>query len=529
MPLALKLALPLTSTLATALTTCAGVTSLRSCSRHDKPGQEWLNRRYAGQGLGVSSLSWAMSRYMTDAGSSVHDRNSAREPMSLLDRRTLVRNLAAIGVAATLPPVARAQPGRLLTKPIPSSGEALPLVGLGSWITFNVGDDPVARDVCAEVMRAFFVAGGRMIDSSPMYGSSQRVIGYGLARLDHPAGLFSADKVWVSSGARGPAQIEASRHAWGVQRFDLLQVHNLLSWEQHLRTLLTMKAVGQLRYVGITTSEGRRHGEFERIMRVQPLDFVQVTYNIFDREVEARILALARDRGMAVIVNRAFQQGDLIRKLERHPLPGWAGRDRLRHMGAVRLEVHYLAPGGDLCHPGDHAGRSRAGEPRCRRRADAGRGDAGAHDRACREALMSEWWSYSLSDLLMFSPRTYYRLFKLYNDVVWPWHVAGIALGLVVLALWLGGVSWRGRAVAAALACCWLWVAWAYLYSRYDTINWAARYFAVGFAIEAALLVWSGLVRDRLRLRRGWDLATVAGLGLFGLALVVWPGRDTRC
>jgi diketogulonate reductase-like aldo/keto reductase len=224
-----------------------------------------------------------------------------------------------------LPRAASAQPGGVLNKPIPSSGEALPLVGLGSWITFNVGDDPVARDACAQVMRAFFAAGGRMIDSSPMYGSSQNVIGYGLAKLDRPAGLFAADKVWISSAARGPAQIEASRQAWGVPRFDLLQVHNLLSWEAHLRTLLAMKAAGQLRYVGITTSEGRRHGEFEQIIRTQPLDVVQVTYNILDREAEDRILPLARDRGIAVIVNRPFQQGDLVRKLARHPLPGWAG------------------------------------------------------------------------------------------------------------------------------------------------------------------------------------------------------------
>ncbi|TMK17443.1 MAG: aldo/keto reductase, partial [Alphaproteobacteria bacterium] len=139
-----------------------------------------------------------------------------------------------------------------------------------------------------------------------------------------PPSLFSADKVWISSGVRGPDQIEASRRFWGVPRFDLLQVHNLLSWEEHLRTLLAMKAAGRLRYVGITTSEGRRHGEVERIMRAQPLDFVQVTYNILDRQVEDRILPLARDRGIGVIVNRPFREGELLRKIERHPLPGWA-------------------------------------------------------------------------------------------------------------------------------------------------------------------------------------------------------------
>jgi diketogulonate reductase-like aldo/keto reductase len=238
-----------------------------------------------------------------------------------LDRRALLRAFGAGATAALWPTAAPAQ--GLLTRPVPASGEALPLIGLGSWITFNVGNDTVARDSCTDVMRAFFADGGRLVDSSPMYGSSQKVIGYGLARLDAPR-VFAADKVWTSSAANGPAQIAASRQAWGVPRFDLLQVHNLLAWEPHLKTLLAMKAKGELRYVGITTSEGRRHGEFERIMRAHPLDFVQVTYNILDRDVEARILPLARERGMAVIVNRPFQEGVLVKRLARHPLPGWA-------------------------------------------------------------------------------------------------------------------------------------------------------------------------------------------------------------
>ena len=231
-------------------------------------------------------------------------------------RRRFLGSMASVLAA----PNAAAQ--ALLTRPIPSSGEALPLIGLGSWITFNVGNDPQGRDSCAEVMRAFFAAGGRMIDSSPMYGSSQSVIGDGLKKLG--ANVFSADKVWISSGSRGPAQIETSRKHWGVPKFDLLQVHNLLAWEEHLRTLFAMKAAGQVRYVGITTSEGRRHADFEKIMRAHPLDFVQLSYNILDREAEARILPLARERGMAVIINRPFREGDLIRKIARKPLPGFA-------------------------------------------------------------------------------------------------------------------------------------------------------------------------------------------------------------
>ncbi|WP_316977077.1 aldo/keto reductase [Shumkonia mesophila] len=243
-----------------------------------------------------------------------------------LTRRAILEGMTATAAAAVLPtvPSTRAQDGLPAMKLIPSTGEAVPCVGLGTWITFNVGDDPVLRNECAAVMAAFFQAGGRVIDSSPMYGSSQAVIGYGLGKLGRPSGLFSADKVWTSSGAEGPGQIEDSRGLWGVPRFDLLQVHNLLAWEKHLATLFEMKRAGRLRYVGITTSEGRRHDLFERIMRAQPLDFVQLTYNIVDREAEDRLLPLAQERGMAVLANRPFQEKALIRKLKGEPLPAWA-------------------------------------------------------------------------------------------------------------------------------------------------------------------------------------------------------------
>lgn len=235
------------------------------------------------------------------------------------------RLLGAIAAAPLLwPTLGRAQPARPAARAIPSSGEAVPRVGLGSWITFNVGNDRVARDASAEVMRAFFLAGGRLIDSSPMYGSSQEVIGYGLKKFGRPANLFAADKVWIADGAAGRAQIETSRRNWGIPRFDLIQVHNLLSWQAHLPTLFAMKAAGQLRYVGITTSHGRRHDEIAQIMASQPIDFVQLTYNLIDREAEQRLLPLARERGIAVIVNRPFQQGALLRRLGRHPLPPWA-------------------------------------------------------------------------------------------------------------------------------------------------------------------------------------------------------------
>lgn len=242
-----------------------------------------------------------------------------------LSRRAVLAAGAAVAGGAMLP--WRSAPARAASpveRVVPSSGEAIPAVGLGTWITFNVGEDPVLRDECVAVMEAFFDAGGTVIDSSPMYGSSQAVVGYGLGKLGKTETVFSADKVWTSSADGGAPQIERSRSLWGVPQFDLMQVHNLLAWEAHLDTLFEMKAAGRLRHVGITTSESRRHDLFEEVMRTQPLDFVQVTYNPIDRQVEQRILPLARERGMAVMVNRPFQQGALTKRLRRERLPPWA-------------------------------------------------------------------------------------------------------------------------------------------------------------------------------------------------------------
>jgi diketogulonate reductase-like aldo/keto reductase len=246
---------------------------------------------------------------------------------SNLDRRTLLKLAGAVAGASLLPSfpaVLTAQPAAVLTRKIPSSGEAIPVMGMGSWGTFNVGDDQSARDNCTRVLKAFLDAGGRLVDSSPMYGSSHNVIGYGLGKLGRPT-VFAADKVWTNAGKDGPLQIEETRKAWGVPRFDLLQVHNLTAWEEHLPMLFAMKKEGRLRYVGITTSHGRRHDDIEKIMRAHPIDFVQLTYNLQDREAEARLLPLAQEKGIAVIANRPFQRNDLIRRFDGKPLPPWAG------------------------------------------------------------------------------------------------------------------------------------------------------------------------------------------------------------
>jgi diketogulonate reductase-like aldo/keto reductase len=234
--------------------------------------------------------------------------------------------MCSLGAAATMPASSGsgAATGPILTRAIPSSGEQIPAIGLGTWITFNVGNDEKLRAARAQVMQTFSDLGGRLIDSSPMYGSSEAMIGYGLARAKNRAALFSATKVWTMFKPLGVSQMENSRKLWGVERFDLLQVHNLLDWSTHLETLKAMKAEKRVRYIGITTSQGWRHGDMEKIMRSEPIDFVQFTYNVVDREVEQRLLPLAAERGLAVIINRPFQEGVLLERMMRHPLPAWA-------------------------------------------------------------------------------------------------------------------------------------------------------------------------------------------------------------
>lgn len=237
-------------------------------------------------------------------------------------RRDVLLGAAGAVASFTLPPLtsASANEGR---RQIPADGRWLPVIGMGSWITFNVGNDIELRNARSEVLRAFFEAGGRVIDSSPMYGSSQEVIGYGLDRVGRPADLFAADKIWTGTGSEGSLQAEASRKRWAVSHFQLLQVHNLLAWQDHLKTLRAMKEKGLIGYIGITTSHGRRHDTLENVMKREPLDFIQITYNPVDREVEERILPLAQEKGLGVIVNRPFRRGALTRGLEGKPVPAY--------------------------------------------------------------------------------------------------------------------------------------------------------------------------------------------------------------
>lgn len=213
----------------------------------------------------------------------------------------------------------------LLTRPIPSSGEVIPVIGMGTWITFNVGPIPPLIQARVEILKTFFAMGGQLIDSSPMYGSAEEVLGRCFQQLNDTESLFAATKVWTSNTSEGLQQVQDSERLWGLDRMDLEQIHNLVNWREHLKSLQRLKEEGRIRYIRITTSHGRRHAELEAIMKSEPLDFVQLTYNLERREVENRLLPLAQDKGIAVIANRPFGGGALIDRLQRSaPLPTWA-------------------------------------------------------------------------------------------------------------------------------------------------------------------------------------------------------------
>jgi diketogulonate reductase-like aldo/keto reductase len=260
------------------------------------------------------------------------------EDENRLRRRRLMQALAGFGALALAGPQFAAAASQAIRKPIPSSGERLPVIGMGSWLTFDVGDNVRARAVRTQVLQAFFDHGGALIDSSPMYGSSQEVIGHALAQVRNRSALFAATKVWILGKGFGIRQMEDARRLWGVPRFDLMQVHNLLDWETHLETLKAWKAEGRVRYIGVTTSHGRRHDDMAQVMQSEPLDFVQFTYNILDREAEQRLLPLAAERGIAVIVNRPFQRGSLFGRVRGKPLPPWAAEFDCRNWAQYLLK-----------------------------------------------------------------------------------------------------------------------------------------------------------------------------------------------
>ena len=212
----------------------------------------------------------------------------------------------------------------MAARPIPASGEMLPVVGLGTYQSFDVGSGAAERDPVKQVLRLFAQQGGKLVDSSPMYGPSESVIGDLAAELGISARLFMATKVWTSGREAGIRQMEESLRRMKVERMDLMQIHNLLDWKTHLGTLQQWKAAGRIRYIGITHYHSGAYAELERLMKTKDFDFVQFNYSIAEREAEDRILPLAQDLGIAVIVNRPFAQASLFSRVKGKDVPAWA-------------------------------------------------------------------------------------------------------------------------------------------------------------------------------------------------------------
>lgn len=230
-------------------------------------------------------------------------------------------------------------PSSLVSRRIPRSGELLPVVGMGTWITFNIGtDNAEERLQRADVLRAFFAGGGRMIDSSPMYGRAEEVVGELLQATGMQSRVFSATKIWTPGQWAGRGQLGRSLELWRLPKLDLVQVHNLLDVRAHWPTLLEARADGRIRYLGVTTSHGSRHDELIRLMRELPLDFVQFSYSVAEREAERRLLPMAAERGIAVIINRPFDGGSVFGQVRGRPLPGWAAELGCTHWAQLLLK-----------------------------------------------------------------------------------------------------------------------------------------------------------------------------------------------
>ena len=271
--------------------------------------------------------------------------------------------LAGGAAAMTRPRVfAREPEGALLTRPIPSTGERIPAVGLGTWLTFDVpiGDvGAVARRHA--VADRFLALGGRVVDSSPMYGHAEAVLGEVLPR--DAARTFAVSKVWTPAALYGPTQMRRSMALWHRTQMDVMLVHNLLAWRGHLKTLRQWQADGRVRYLGVSTSHGRAHDEMREVLTTERLDFMQITYSPADRSAEP-LLALAASRGVAVMVNRPFDGGDLLDRLARVPLPAVAADLACSTWAALVLKWELAHPAVTVAIPAttdpDHAAQNLA-------------------------------------------------------------------------------------------------------------------------------------------------------------------------
>jgi diketogulonate reductase-like aldo/keto reductase len=241
-----------------------------------------------------------------------------------LSRRGFIQLLGMLGVSAGGLPLTAVASTAMLKKAIPSSGQQIPVIGMGSSRTFDTGSDTASYARLTEVLLAFFDPGGTVIDTSPMYGRSEQVLGDLLVTVRNRESLFMATKVWTEGRDDGIAQMKESMRLLRVPVIDLMQIHNLLDWRVHMETLMEWKKKGLIRYIGITTHRGFDHDQLAYVMENHPIDFVQLSYSIANRKAEQRILPLASERGIATMINRPFMRGSLFQHVKGQSLPAWA-------------------------------------------------------------------------------------------------------------------------------------------------------------------------------------------------------------
>ena len=265
----------------------------------------------------------------------------------------------------------------LETRVIPRSGERIPAVGLGTWQAFDVPRDGPERAAARETLRTLAALGGTVVDSSPMYGAAEQVVGALAAELGLAGKLFVATKVWTTGRDAGIRQMEASFRKLGVERLDLMQVHNLVDTDAHLATLDGWRREGRVRYLGVTHYTAGGHPGLEAAIRKHRPDFVQFNYSLAEREAELRLLPLARDEGVAVLVNRPLGQGRMFARVKGTPLPDWASEIDCASWAQVFLKfilghpaVTCVIPGTrNAAHLADNLGAARGRMPDAQLRA----------------------------------------------------------------------------------------------------------------------------------------------------------------
>src|SRR5271166_1328315 len=275
----------------------------------------------------------------------------------------------------------------MLTRPIPSTGEAMPVIGLGTWRAFDVGKDETTRRPLREVVQLLLDAGGRMIDSSPMYGRAEAVAGDILAELAASPRAFLATKVWTTGRERGIEQMRRSAQLLRSDVIDLMQIHNLVDWRTHLASLRRMKDDGHIRYIGITHYTTGALPELARILAREPgIDFVQLGYSLATRAAETEVLPVAASHGIAVIANQPLERGDLFRRVRGRPLPDWTG-ELYCELGATVPQICPCRACRYLRDPGDRQCRTHGGQPRRRVRQIARSAAAAADSRVVGRGL----------------------------------------------------------------------------------------------------------------------------------------------